>query len=175
LATTSTALKDDFANLKADEGTAWVFRNIMPIGLFFANAYIITGIWLTPVLIPLWAAFFLLHPIFELSTALKKGAAVCVSFTLYPFLIHLLVGFCRGISGQSSLGGLERIRFFLLLDGRRGRIEPTASDRVKTTTYVKSGGSAALICRSAFHTKSVVFQSVSSTAKYPTRVAQPGF
>jgi hypothetical protein len=94
LGTTSTALKDDFANLKADEGTAWVFRNIMPIGLFFANAYIIIGIWLTPVLIPLWAAFFLLPPIFEISTALKKGAAVCVSFALYPFLIHLLVGFC---------------------------------------------------------------------------------
>ena len=94
LKTTSTALNADFANLKADEGTAWVFRNIMPIGLFFANAYIIIGIWLTPVLIPLWAAFFLLPPIFELSTALKKGAAVCVSFMLYPFLVHLLVGFC---------------------------------------------------------------------------------
>ncbi len=92
-----------FQSLDRDHGAnSWTRDNLVPIGLFFANAYIIVGIWILPSLMSLWAVFFLLPPVFEISNALKKGAVVIIGFALYPILLHLILGFAYSLNDAGN-------------------------------------------------------------------------
>lgn len=99
----ATQLKDSFTAINSSQHHySWVTDYLIPAGLFFANVYIIVGIWLFPTLVSIWAVLFLLPPQLEFSNSLKKGGFVVIGFLLYPILLHPIIGFAYSLSDASD-------------------------------------------------------------------------